>query len=81
MNFPRHHLWSKGASIDEEADELLGHDLTGVKPRDRVVKTATLFPVYVLLLHVIVLALSLRQLRFIPRATNSYLVGSTSWCT
>jgi hypothetical protein len=78
MKSLKHSLWPK--KTGEEANQLLDHDLTQVRTTDKAVKASSLFRAYVLILHVVVLALLVRQWGFAPRTAISYLVKRPSWC-
>ncbi|KAI2630916.1 hypothetical protein GGR54DRAFT_176530 [Hypoxylon sp. NC1633] len=84
MAFPRCSLLDKEAGDDHESDtasdQLLDYDYTSSEPRvkSRVVATVSLFRVYVVILHILLLALVSVQWNE-NRPTTSHLTVKTTW--
>ncbi|KAI0813186.1 hypothetical protein GGR55DRAFT_636306 [Xylaria sp. FL0064] len=71
--------WRNRASINEQADQLLGYEVAGITAKDKTKVSTAILRAYILLLHVVLLALVLWQWEFVPQTSNSYFVEKVSW--
>ncbi|KAI0532349.1 hypothetical protein GGR58DRAFT_490579 [Xylaria digitata] len=66
-------------SVDEEADRLLNHDLIKVTARGKAEILTNICQVYIVLLHIILLALGLSLWKFASHGTNLNIAEKASW--